>query len=248
MQILLSNDDGFLAHGLNQLNKVLADIAKIIVIAPDRDRSGASNSLTLEKPIRADEIREAFYRVNGTPADCIHLAITGLLKNEPDMVISGINSGPNMGDDVIYSGTVGAAIEGRFLAYPAIAISMSSNDPKYYETGAQVAFDLVSKLQISNPFQKQVILNINVPDLPYNEIKGFSVTRLGCRQKPNPAIRHKDPRGHDIFWVGSAGNKIDSSQDTDFFAVENGFVSITPLKIDLTNYGMIEPLREWLSL
>ncbi len=248
MQILLSNDDGYLAKGLGQLDRKLSEIANIITIAPDRDRSGASNSLTLERPIRAQEVRERLFKVNGTPADCIHLAITGLLESEPDMVISGINSGPNMGDDVIYSGTVAAAIEGRFLSYPAIAISMSKYDPQHYETGAMVALNLVSKLKKHNPFGERVVLNINVPDLPYEELKGYSVTRLGYRQRPNPAIHSKDPRGKDIFWVGSAGSEADASEGTDFHAIKNNFVSITPLKIDITDYELVKNFQEWLSV
>jgi len=248
MRILLSNDDGYMAPGLQALADALAPIAELDVVAPDRDRSGASNSLTLEQPLRARTTRNAFVRVEGTPTDCVHLAITGLLEHEPDMVIAGINSGPNMGDDVIYSGTVAAATEGRFLGYPAIAISMASYEPRHYATGARVAVELVERLAQGNPLGEKAILNVNVPDLPWDSIAGFAATRLGHRHKAEPVIEQKDPRGRPIYWVGAAGPEADAGKGTDFHAVRNGYVSISPIQVDLTRHAAIPPLAEWLNL
>jgi len=247
MRILLSNDDGYLAPGLRALDQALSRVADTVVVAPDRDRSGASNSLTLEMPIRARKAEHGYVRVEGTPTDCVHLAITGLLDEEPDMVVSGINSGPNMGDDVIYSGTVAAATEGRFLGYPAIAISMSNHDPQYYETGARVALDLVNRLRAGNPMDEKIILNVNVPDVPYEQLAGVLGTRLGHRHKAEPAVRSEDPRGRSIYWVGPAGAEADAGEGTDFHALRNGFVSVTPLQVDLTRHNMVAAVQEWLS-
>jgi len=246
MRILLSNDDGYLAPGLRALDQSLSKVAETVVVAPDRDRSGASNSLTLETPIRAREAEHGYVRVEGTPTDCVHLAITGLLQDEPDMVVSGINSGPNMGDDVIYSGTVAAATEGRFLGYPAIAISMSAHDPQHYDTGARVALDLVKRLQAGNPLDDKIILNVNVPDVPYDHLAGVLGTRLGHRHKAEPAVRSEDPRGRAIYWVGPAGAEADAGEGTDFHAVRNGFVSVTPIQVDLTRHNMVPAVQEWL--
>lgn len=247
MRILLSNDDGYLAPGLRALADALRPLAEVDVVAPDRDRSGASNSLTLELPIRAWEAEHGYIRVEGTPTDCVHLAITGLLEREPDMVIAGINSGPNMGDDVIYSGTVAAATEGRFLGYPAIAISMSVHQPQYYASGARVAAELVERLCQENPFGEQVILNVNVPDVPWRDIKGFRATRLGYRHKAEPVVCDKDPRGRPIYWVGAAGPEADAGEGTDFHAVRNGYVSITPIQVDLTRHAAVSSVTEWLA-
>ena len=247
MRILLSNDDGYLAPGLKALAEALAPLAEIDVVAPERDRSGASNSLTLELPIRARRVENGFVRVEGTPTDCVHLAITGLLETEPDMVVSGINSGPNMGDDVIYSGTVAAATEGRFLGYPAIAISMGTHEPQYYETGARVAAMLVEKLRREGSPGDQLILNVNVPDLPWEQVKGFRATRLGHRHKAEPVVRAQDPRGRPIYWVGAAGPEADAGEGTDFHAVRNGYVSVTPLQVDLTRHAAVPVLGEWLA-
>ena len=246
MHILLSNDDGYESPGINTLAKALTDIADITVVAPDRDRSGASNSLTLESPIRATRVSENVVRVDGTPTDCVHLAITGLLKEEPDMVISGINDGANMGDDVLYSGTVAAAMEGRFLGLPAIAISMNRHDARYYETGAKVILKLIEKLK-SEPIPADVILNINVPDLPWEELSGIQITRLGHRHKAEPVIKEQDPRGRDIYWVGPPGGEQDAGPGTDFYAVRNGYVSITPLQVDLTRHQVINDLNDWVT-
>lgn len=247
MRILLSNDDGYMAPGLRALDLALREIADTVVVAPDRDRSGASNSLTLEQPIRARVAEHGYTRVEGTPTDCVHLAITGLLDQEPDMVVSGINSGPNMGDDVIYSGTVAAATEGRFLGYPAIALSMARHDPMHYATGAKVACELITRLRSGSPLAGNLILNVNVPDVPYDELAGIRGTRLGHRHKAEPAVRDSDPRGRPIFWVGPAGAEADAGEGTDFHAIRHGFVSVTPIQVDLTRHDDVAPLDTWLQ-
>ena len=246
MKILLSNDDGYQAPGLKALFEGLSPLADITVVAPDRDRSGASNSLTLEFPIRAHTEANGFIRVDGTPTDCVHLAITGLLEEEPDMVIAGINSGANMGDDVLYSGTVAAATEGRFLGLPALAISMASSSPEHYETGGIVAQRMVQRL-LKTPLPADTILNINVPDLPYEQIRGYQATRLGHRHKAEPVVRAEDPRGRTIYWVGPAGAEQDAGPGTDFFAIREGYVSITPLQVDLTRHTDLEKIGDWLD-
>lgn len=250
MQILISNDDGVDAPGILALKEGLGDLASLIIVAPDRDRSGASNSLTLDSPIRAKKVSEGVICVAGTPTDCVHLAITGLLENEPDMVISGINAGANMGDDVLYSGTVAAAMEGRFLGLPAIAISLSSNADgaslTHYATAVQVARFLIKRLKHA-PFPSNTILNVNVPDLPWKQVKGILSTRLGHRHKAEPAIRDKDPRGRDIYWVGPPGAEQDAGDGTDFYAVNNGYISVTPLQVDLTRHEDLAGLSEWLT-
>ncbi|MCB1868620.1 MAG: 5'/3'-nucleotidase SurE [Gammaproteobacteria bacterium] len=246
MRILLSNDDGYRAPGLFALYEALMSFAEITVVAPERNRSGASNSLTLENPIRAEQAENGFIRVDGTPTDCVHLAITGLLEREPDMVIAGINAGANLGDDVLYSGTVAAATEGRFLGLPAIALSMANHEPKYYETGAQVAAMLVKHLSVS-PLTPDSIINVNIPDLPFASLKGFRVTRLGHRHKAEPVVRDTDPRGRTIYWVGPAGVEQDAGPGTDFHAVREGFVSVTPLQVDLTRYAALDNLSRWIE-
>ena len=246
MRILLSNDDGYQAPGLRALHEAIADIAEVVVVAPDRDRSGASNSLTLELPIRAREAENGFLSVEGTPTDCVHLAITGLLQSEPDMVVSGVNAGANMGDDVIYSGTVAAATEGRCLGFPAIAVSIASYTPRYFDTAARVAAELVQRLA-SNPLASDSILNVNVPDLPYSELQGMVATRLGHRHKAEPVVKSQDPRGRPIYWVGPAGAEQDAGPGTDFHAVRNGYVSVTPLQVDLTRHRTLPELTAWLA-
>ncbi len=246
MNILLSNDDGYLAPGLNILAQTLSTVASITVVAPERNRSGASNSLTLDLPLRAERAENGFVYVDGTPTDCVHLAITGLLDDEPDMVIAGINAGANLGDDVLYSGTVAAATEGRFLGLPAIALSMNSHDPEHYATGAQVALELVKHLQ-KCPLPKDSIINVNIPDLPYAELNGFQATRLGYRHRAEPVVKDKDPRGRVIYWVGPAGLEQDSGPGTDFYAVREGFVSVTPIQVDLTHHARVDQLDEWLA-
>lgn len=250
MHILISNDDGVEAPGILALKNGLADMASLILVAPDRDRSGASNSLTLDSPIRATRIATDVIRVSGTPTDCVHLAITGLLEDEPDMVISGINAGANMGDDVLYSGTVAAAMEGRFLGLPAIAISLASYRDKqeltHYETAVQVARFLIKRLSRA-PFPSNTILNVNVPDCPWSEVKGIRATRLGHRHKAEPVIKQRDPRGRDIYWVGPPGAEQDAGDGTDFYALNNGYVSVTPLQVDLTRHEAREGLANWLE-
>ena len=250
MQILVSNDDGVEAPGILALRDGLADLASIMLVAPDRDRSGASNSLTLEMPIRAKKVADNMIRVAGTPTDCVHLALTGLLENEPDMVISGINAGANMGDDVLYSGTVAAAMEGRFLGLPSIAISLASNADNekltHYDTAVQVARFLIKRLKHA-PFPSNTILNVNVPDCPWKQIKGIQSTRLGHRHKAEPVIKEQDPRGRNIYWVGPPGEEEDAGEGTDFYALKNGFVSVTPLHVDLTRHEAREGLAKWLE-
>lgn len=246
MKILLSNDDGVYAEGLMVLTNVLRDIAAVDVVAPDRNRSGASNSLTLSNPLRLKRLKNGFVSVEGTPTDCVHLALTGLLEEEPDMVVAGINAGANLGDDVLYSGTVAAATEGRFLGLPAIAISLVGTEFKNYETAAIITKQLVQRInEVSLP--SQTILNVNVPDLPLELIKGFEVTRLGTRHCAEPIVKETDPRGQIIYWVGPPGATQDAGPGSDFHAIKNDKVSITPLKVDLTNYQALAQLSGWLD-
>jgi len=245
MHILLSNDDGYLAEGLIALADALREHADISVVAPDRNRSAASNSLTLEMPLRAYEADNGFIKVDGTPTDCVHLAITGLLSSEPDMVFAGINHGSNLGDDVLYSGTVAAATEGRFLGLPAIAISLAGSNPSHFETAAHVAVTLLRQL-VSHPLPQDTILNVNVPDVAITDLKGYQATRLGQRHKSEPVIKSEDPRGRIIYWVGPPGAEQDAGPGTDFYAINAGFVSVTPLQLDLTWYDRINDLKTWL--
>lgn len=226
--------------------EALSETHSVTVVAPERDRSGSSNSLTLERPLRVHLADNGFYFVNGTPTDCVHLAITGLLDEEPDMVVSGINAGANMGDDVLYSGTVAAAMEGRFLGLPAIAVSMTSYDPLHYETGVRAITGIIERLR-SEPLQQTSILNVNVPDVPWNEVSGFKITRLGNRHKSEGVIRQADPRGDTMYWVGPPGAAQDAGEGTDFHAIEHNFISITPLQIDLTRYDSLQYLEDWLQ-
>jgi 5'-nucleotidase len=246
MKILVSNDDGYSAPGIIALAESLSSLGSITVVAPDRNKSGASNSLTLENPLRVNLLDNGVYRVEGTPTDCVHLAITGLLEEEPDMVVSGINAGANLGDDVLYSGTVAAATEGRFLGLPAIAISLVGTECEHYETAAWVAKQLVEKLQ-KTALPANTILNVNVPDLPIEQITGFESTRLGHRHKAEPVVKDMDPRGRIMYWIGPAGEEQDAGPGTDFDAIRRGAVSVTPLQIDLTQYDAIEGVANWLS-
>lgn len=246
MRILISNDDGFRAPGIIQLAEALGLIADVVVVAPDRDRSGASNSLTLNSPVRARRAENGYIYVDGTPTDCVHLAITGLLDTEPDMVVSGINAGSNLGDDVLYSGTVAAAMEGRFLGLPAMAVSLTSHEGRHYDTAARVVVGLVRNLRPGS-IPANTILNVNVPDLPYSALAGTQVTRLGHRHKAEPVVRAKDPRGREIYWVGPAGAEQDAGPGTDFFAVSQGYVSVTPLHVDLTRYTAIQAVSDWVG-
>lgn len=245
MKILISNDDGYRARGIVALAAELANIGEVTIVAPERNRSGASNSLTLDNPIRATSI-EGGYFVDGTPTDCVHLALTGLLNEEPDVVVSGINAGANLGDDVIYSGTVAAAMEGRFLGLPAIAISLDLDGSRNFATAAQVARVLLSGIEHS-PIPTDTILNVNVPDIPFEELDGIEVTRLGHRHKAEGVIRTKDPRGRTIFWVGPAGPEEDAGPGTDFFAVAHRRVSVTPMQVDLTRHAALESTAGWVA-
>lgn len=246
MKILVSNDDGYLATGINVLAEALEKIADIVVVAPDRNRSAASNSLTLHDPLRIAPVGERRYRVNGTPSDCVHLALTGFLEEEPDLVVSGINHGANLGDDVIYSGTVAAAMEGRFLGFPTIAVSLVGHRMQHFDTAARVATELVQRLQ-KRSLPSEFIFNVNVPDRPYEELTGIRTCRLGFRHKSEPVVKSADPHGRTIYWVGPAGPGQDSGEGTDFHAINDGAVSVTPLKVDLTRHEALSQVSEWLE-
>jgi 5'-nucleotidase len=246
MRILLSNDDGYRATGLAHLCEAMTELGDVHVVAPDRDRSGASNSLTLDTPIRAHTAENGFVYVNGTPTDCVHLAITGLLEREPDIVVSGINAGGNLGDDVLYSGTVAAAMEGRFLGLPAVAVSLVLGRGGHYETAARVARLLVPRISLAG-VPANTILNVNVPDVPWSHLRGMQVTRLGHRHRSEPVVRGTDPRGRELFWVGPPGAEQDAGEGTDFQAVRTGHVSITPLQVDLTRHTSMGDVREWVG-
>ena len=246
MRILISNDDGYFAPGLACLAQHLATIGEVTVVAPERDRSGASNSLTLNRPLNLKRAASGFYYVDGTPTDCVHLAVTGMLEIQPDIVVSGINAGANMGDDTIYSGTVAAATEGFLLGIPAIAISMARHDPTYFETAGRVAVELVQRFKHEQKPQPW-LLNVNVPDIPYEQLQGMEITRLGKRHKAEPVIKASNPHGQPIYWVGPAGKAQDAGIGTDFHAVAQNRVSVTPLQIDLTQYSQMDAVRGWLG-
>ena len=244
MRILLSNDDGYFAPGIEHLARALAEIADITVVAPERDRSGASNSLTLDRPLSLRRAANGFHYVNGTPTDCVHLAVTGMLDELPDLVVSGINLGANMGDDTIYSGTVAAATEGFLLGIPGIAVSLCSKAGAHFETAARVAREIVETVVRERP-QAPLLLNVNVPDVPYTELRGRVVTRLGKRHKAEPVVRTTTPRHETVYWVGAAGAAQDAGEGPDFHAVGQGLVSITPLQIDLTHTQQLPLMRDW---
>ena len=245
MKILISNDDGYQAPGIRCLAEALASHGDVDVVAPERDRSGASNSLTLDVPLRVEREVDGIYYVNGTPTDCVHVAITGLLDEEPDMVISGINHGANLGDDVLYSGTVAAAMEGRFLGLPAVAVSLALDEGYNFAAAVSVIRQCVSRMQ-HDPLPSDTILNINVPDLPEASVRGTKATRLGFRHKAEPVIKSRDPKNLPIYWVGPAGEGQDVGPGTDFHAVSNGWISVSPIKIDLTDHAAIGKLDSWL--
>jgi len=249
VNILLSNDDGYRASGLKALAVAMRPLGTVTIVAPERNRSGASNSLTLDVPVRAIRYDEDAYLVTGTPTDCVHLGISGLFDFEHDIVVSGVNDGANLGDDTLYSGTVAAAIEGRFLGLPAIAVSLcvEQGSPRNFAGAARVAARLVERL-VQQPLQEPVILNVNVPDLPDAELRGIKVTRLGARHRSKPIVPAKDPRGRNVYWVGSAGEGQDAGPGTDFHAVAEGYASITPLQIDLTRHSALRELQRWLEL
>lgn len=246
MRILLSNDDGYFAPGLAALAEALAGLGEITVVAPEQNRSGASNSLTLDRPLFLKQAANGFYFVNGTPTDCVHLAVTGMLDNLPDIIVSGVNLGANMGDDTIYSGTVAAATEGFLLGLPSIAISLTSFEGRHFATAGRVARELVERF-VRQPIREPVLLNVNVPDLPHDQLQGTEVTRLGRRHKAEPVVRMISPRNETVYWVGAAGAAADAGPGTDFNAVERGWVSITPLQIDLTHTAQLGAVRNWMK-
>ncbi|MFZ2627544.1 MAG: 5'/3'-nucleotidase SurE [Rugosibacter sp.] len=246
MRILLSNDDGYLAPGLAQLAASLADLGELSVVAPESNRSGASNSLTLDRPLHLRTAGNGFQYVNGTPSDCVHLAVTGVFAEQPNMVVSGINSGANMGDDTIYSGTVAAATEGYLLGVPSIAISLASFAGEHFDTAGRVARELVQRFS-AQPFSVPILINVNVPDVPYEQLRGIQVTRLGRRHKAEPAVKSVSPRGDTLYWIGAAGPAADAGEGTDFYAVQHGWVSVTPLQIDLTHAGQLADVRHWVA-
>jgi 5'-nucleotidase len=245
MRILLSNDDGYFAPGLAALHAALSPIAEITVVAPERDKSGASNSLTLDRPLSIRKAPNGFFFLNGTPTDCVHMAVTGMLDWVPDMVVSGINHGSNMGDDTIYSGTVAAATEGFLLGIPSIAVSLVSKSGQNFETAAQVAAELVLRQQKS-PLSVASLLNVNVPDVAKDQLQGFEVTRLGKRHKAEPVVKTTNPRGDTVYWIGAAGGAADAGPGTDFYATQNNRVSITPLQMDLTHFQHMKSVAEWI--
>jgi 5'-nucleotidase len=246
MKILLSNDDGYLAPGLAALRVALEPVADIVVVAPERNHSGSSNSLTLDRPLRVQQLESNFYSINGTPADCVHIALTGLLEEAPDLVVSGINNGANLGDDTLYSGTVAAAMEGRFLGLPAIAVSLAGRKAQHYDSAGKITADLVLKLQ-SRPLPSDILLNVNVPDLPLDQLKGIRATELGSRLPPSPAVKALDPNGREVYWIGPAGRAKNKSDGTDFAAIIEHYVSITPVQFDLTHHPRVPHLSDWLS-
>ncbi len=247
MHILVSNDDGIHSRGIKALASAMQTLAQeVSVVAPDRNRSGASNSLTLNNPLRVQKLAANEYSVEGTPTDCVHLALTGLLENQPNMVVSGINHGGNLGEDILYSGTVAAAIEGRTLGLSSIAFSLNGHHPEHFTTAAEVAKILVSQV-INVPLPAKTILNVNIPDIPFNDIQGFEVTRLGTRHEAEKIIKMEDPRGAEIYWVGLPGPEQDAGQGTDFYAVAHKRVSITPIHLDLTYYQAFDSLAQWVK-
>jgi 5'-nucleotidase len=246
MRILVSNDDGYFAPGLAVLAEHLREFGEVTVVAPERDRTGASNSLTLDRPLTVRRAASGFFYVNGTPTDCVHLAVTGFLEQQPDLVVSGINHGANMGDDTIYSGTVAAATEGFLLGVPSIAVSLTSKSGKHFATAGRVVAQLVSRLQRA-PIGEPVLLNVNVPDVPEAELNGIEVTRLGRRHKAEAVVKSTTPRGETVYWVGPAGGAQDAGPGTDFHAIAGNRVSVTPLQVDITQHAQIPLVRDWMS-
>jgi 5'-nucleotidase len=246
MNFLVSNDDGYLSPGVRILAARLRQLGTVTIVAPDRDRSGASNSLTLSRPLRPRLIEPGVWAIDGTPSDCVHLAIQGLLPEVPDLVVSGINHGANLGDDVLYSGTVAAATEGRSLGLPSIAVSSASHVPQHLEAAADVVVDLVRRL-VNHPLPAVTLRTGNVPDLPANQLKPMVATRLGRRHPSSGIVRDTDPRGRELFWIGAAGEGADAGEGTDFAAVAAGHVSVTPIQFDMTRHGVMTAVSHWLA-
>ncbi|MBI79065.1 MAG: 5'/3'-nucleotidase SurE [Pseudomonadota bacterium] len=246
MKILLSNDDGYQAKGLRVLANNLKEIAEILIIAPDRNCSGGSSAITLSSPLNIERFEKDFYYVNGTPTDCIHLALTGFLDFQPDIIISGINHGANLGDDVLYSGTVAAALEARLFGIPSIAVSLAYKDGSNFETAISTTIDLIN-LIVNNRLEKNIILNVNVPDIPKKNIQGIHATRLGTRSKPEPIIGTANPKGKMLYWIGKAGASKDNGKGTDFYSIANNYISVTPLEVNFTAHNSISSLNNILS-
>ncbi len=246
MKLLLSNDDGVNAAGIRCIYKHLIRTHDVTMMAPDRNCSGASNALSLTNPLRVQHLDDDIYSVNGTPSDCVHLALNSFLSEDPDLVVSGINHGANLGDDVIYSGTVAAATEGRFMGLPAIAVSLASKQCVHFDSAAEITLKIIEKLR-TQPLPSDQILNINVPDLPISEIKGIKVTRLGRRHRAETMVKSSDPFGRPIHWYGKVGEEQDAGDGTDFFAVANGYCSVTPLSVDMTAYQQMDNMRTWME-
>jgi 5'-nucleotidase len=244
MRILISNDDGYQADGIIQLAKSLSEDAEVIVVAPSENKSASSSSLTIGKPLKPIQIEKNIYAIDATPSDCVHLALCGFIKDSIDLVVTGINFGANLGDDVIYSGTVAGAIEGRFLGLPSIAMSLASWECKHFDTAGQIAKLLVAQINKA-PLANNTIINVNVPDIPMSEIMGIKSTRLGNRHKSEPSIQ--DLNNSSLYWIGENGKEADNGEGTDFHAVSNNFVSVTPLQIDLTKYPELKQVSEWLE-
>jgi 5'-nucleotidase len=246
VKILVSNDDGYFAPGITLLAEALRRLGEVTVVAPERDRSGASNSLTLDRPLTVRRAANGYFSVNGTPTDCVHIAVTGLLDFTPDVVVSGVNLGANMGDDTIYSGTVAAAVEGYLLGIPSVAVSLTSKAGEHFESAIDIALQMVERLRRC-PFGEPVLLNVNVPDLPAAGLRGVEITRLGKRHKAEPVVKLQTPRGETAYWIGPAGGAADAGPGTDFHAVESGRVSVTPLRMDLTHSAQLRRATEWLA-
>jgi 5'-nucleotidase len=244
MRILISNDDGYQAKGIKQLAESLSEIADIIIVAPNENKSAASSSLTIGKPLKPIQIEHNIYAIDATPSDCVHLALCGFIKESIDLVVTGINFGANLGDDVIYSGTVAGAIEGRFIGLPSIAISLAGFECEHFETAGAIAKKLVAKIDKA-PLSHNTIINVNVPDVPLSNIKGIKSTRLGNRHKSDPSIQ--DENNSSLFWIGENGQEADNGEGTDFYAIANNFVSVTPLQIDLTKYSEVKQVSDWLE-
>ncbi|CAB3670226.1 MAG: 5'/3'-nucleotidase SurE [Achromobacter pulmonis] len=244
MRILVSNDDGYSAPGLEALVKALQGLGDLTVVAPETNHSGASNSLTLNRPLSVRTAANGFIAVSGTPSDCVHVALTGLMDTRPDLVVSGINNGANMGDDTLYSGTVAAASEGYLFGIPAIAFSLAEKGWEHIESAARAA-RLVVERHLAQPLAAPVLLNVNIPSRRFEDMHGFQVTRLGKRHPSQPVVRTTTPYGDEVYWIGPVGQAADATPGTDFHAVAQGMVSVTPLRLDLTQHSQLDEIRTW---